>query len=129
MIQKLLTKIKIRFFKNHQSTGAASVARGYSNYLDGIFDNKLQNFFKKTLHLELPHTKWFSSYPDLFAFSLTMLLSGIHFDFHYYFILSLLFLFFLSYSEFRRKRIHTIQHDIYWCEFFCRFILCHCWII
>ena len=27
--------------------GAASVARGYSNYLDGIFDNKIQNFFKK----------------------------------------------------------------------------------
>lgn len=57
--------------------GAASVARGYSNYLDGIFDNKIQNFFKKTLHLELPHTKWFSDYPDLFAFSLTMILSGI----------------------------------------------------
>ncbi|KAH9497915.1 High affinity cationic amino acid transporter 1 [Dermatophagoides farinae] len=55
--------------------GAASVARGYSNYLDGIFDNKIQNFFKKTLHLELPHTKWFSDYPDLFAFSLTMILS------------------------------------------------------
>nr|XP_027201919.1 high affinity cationic amino acid transporter 1-like isoform X2 [Dermatophagoides pteronyssinus] len=57
--------------------GAASVARGYSNYLDGILDNKIKNFFKDTLHLKLPHTNWFSDYPDLFAFSLTLLLSGV----------------------------------------------------
>lgn len=54
--------------------GTASVARAYSNYLDsGLLDNRIENFFRQ--YLSLPDSKWFSNYPDLFAFSLTMLLT------------------------------------------------------
>ena len=53
--------------------GTASVARSYSNYLDFLFQNKIEDFFKQ--YLKLPDSKWFSSYPDLFAFTLTMLLT------------------------------------------------------
>lgn len=54
--------------------GTASVARSYSGYLDsGLLDNRIENFFKQ--YLSLPESKWFSSYPDLFAFALTMLLT------------------------------------------------------
>ena len=61
--------------------GTASVARSYSNYLDYLLDNKIENFFSK--YLQLPKSDWFASYPDLFAFSITMLLSGKLF---YYFL-------------------------------------------
>ncbi|KAI2801539.1 hypothetical protein RDWZM_008509 [Blomia tropicalis] len=55
--------------------GTASVARSYSNYIDYLFENKIQNFLMQ--YLKLPASKWFSSYPDIFAFSLTMLLAVI----------------------------------------------------
>lgn len=54
--------------------GTASVARSYANYVDFLFDNAIENFFSK--YFSLPVTTWFSSYPDLFAFTLTMLLTG-----------------------------------------------------
>lgn len=53
--------------------GTASVARSYSNYVDVLFDNAIQNFLQKYFHI--PQTTWFSEYPDIFAFSLTMLLA------------------------------------------------------
>uniref|UniRef100_A0A834V901 High affinity cationic amino acid transporter 1 n=1 Tax=Sarcoptes scabiei TaxID=52283 RepID=A0A834V901_SARSC len=53
--------------------GAASVARSYSVYLDGLCDNAIKNFLSK--YLTLPQSDWFASYPDLFAFTLVMLLS------------------------------------------------------
>ena len=55
--------------------GTASVARSYSNYLDFLFQNKIEHFFSH--YLKLPASKWFSSYPDVFAFSLTMLLTSL----------------------------------------------------
>lgn len=53
--------------------GTASVARGYSNYVDYMFNNQISDFFEQ--YLKLPKSEWFSSYPDVFAFSLTMLLA------------------------------------------------------
>lgn len=54
-------------------TATASVARSYSNYLDFLVEERIQNFLKQ--YLQLSSSKWFSSYPDLFAFTLTMLLT------------------------------------------------------
>lgn len=54
--------------------GTASVARSYANYVDFLFDNAIERFFSR--YLSLPASAWFSSYPDLFAFGLTMLLTG-----------------------------------------------------
>ena len=64
------------FAINNIFAGTASVARSYSNYLDFLFNNKIEHFFKK--YLSLPASKWFSSYPDLFAFALTMLLTSMN---------------------------------------------------
>lgn len=53
--------------------GTASVARSYSNYLDYLCNNRIQNFFLQ--YISLPKSQWFSTYPDILAFSITMLLS------------------------------------------------------
>lgn len=52
--------------------GTASVARGYSGYVDALIDNKIAHFFNETLPLPIPGT---AGYFDGFAFTLTMVLA------------------------------------------------------
>ncbi|XP_023227602.1 cationic amino acid transporter 2-like [Centruroides sculpturatus] len=52
--------------------GTASVARGYSGYVDSLIGNKIQNFFEKVMPIDIPNM---SSYPDFFAFGIVMLLT------------------------------------------------------
>ncbi|XP_053200737.1 cationic amino acid transporter 2-like [Panonychus citri] len=52
--------------------GTASVARGYSGYVDALIDNRIADFFNETLPLPIPGT---SGYFDGFAFGLTMFLA------------------------------------------------------
>ncbi|XP_015788652.1 cationic amino acid transporter 2 isoform X1 [Tetranychus urticae] len=52
--------------------GAATVARGYSNYLDVLFNKTMSSHFRKWMPMDVPHM---SEYPDLFAFVLTIGLS------------------------------------------------------
>ncbi|CAM1327410.1 SLC7A1 (predicted) [Pycnogonum litorale] len=47
--------------------GAASVARGYSGYVDAIFNDSISNFFHQTMPINVPHL---SHYPDMLAFCL-----------------------------------------------------------
>ncbi|XP_066587082.1 cationic amino acid transporter 2-like isoform X2 [Prorops nasuta] len=53
--------------------GTASVVRGLSVYVDALFNNSMQKAFKSAVHIELNH---FSSYPDFFAFGITMIFSA-----------------------------------------------------
>ncbi|XP_055947666.1 high affinity cationic amino acid transporter 1-like isoform X2 [Argiope bruennichi] len=52
--------------------GTASVARGYSNYLDSIFNETIARHLNATLPINLPSL---SSYPDFLAFGITLLLT------------------------------------------------------
>ncbi|KAF8795767.1 Cationic amino acid transporter 2 like protein [Argiope bruennichi] len=52
--------------------GTASVARGYSNYLDSIFNETIARYLNATLPINLPSL---SSYPDFLAFGITLLLT------------------------------------------------------
>ena len=55
--------------------GTASVARAYSNYLDHLLGNKMEEAFRKYIPLNLgPHL---SPYPDVCAFAITMLVTTI----------------------------------------------------
>ncbi|XP_025084376.1 high affinity cationic amino acid transporter 1-like isoform X2 [Pomacea canaliculata] len=54
--------------------GTASVARAWSAYFDSLIDNQIQDFFKK--HMPI-HLTGFSSYPDLFSFAITLLLTAL----------------------------------------------------
>jgi hypothetical protein len=42
------------------------VARAFSNYLDSLIDNRIQNFFQKNLPI---HVQDLSPYPDLYSFT------------------------------------------------------------
>ncbi|XP_055384351.1 cationic amino acid transporter 2 isoform X2 [Condylostylus longicornis] len=52
--------------------GSASVVKGLSTYLDKLFDNVMQNFFKEHMPMDVP---WLSEYPDFFALGVTILFS------------------------------------------------------
>ncbi|XP_008548794.1 cationic amino acid transporter 3-like [Microplitis demolitor] len=51
--------------------GTASVARGLSNYVDSLIDNKMRNYFFSIMPIEV---SFLSDYPDFFAFGVVMLL-------------------------------------------------------
>jgi len=56
-----------------QFVGTASVARGYSGYVDSLLNDTI----KHHLHHWMPiDVSWISDYPDFFAFGLTLLLTG-----------------------------------------------------
>ncbi|XP_033219573.1 cationic amino acid transporter 2 isoform X2 [Belonocnema kinseyi] len=53
--------------------GSASVVRGLSTYVDALFNNSMRNAFKSAAHIDISHL---SSYPDFFAFGVTILFSA-----------------------------------------------------
>ncbi|CAG0888553.1 unnamed protein product, partial [Cyprideis torosa] len=59
--------------------GTASVARGYSGYLDSLLDDRMKNKFKELLpiHDHVPDSvaEYLSEYPDFFAFGITFALA------------------------------------------------------
>jgi len=52
--------------------GTASVARGYSGYLDSLMNNTMQNYYKSLMPISVP---FLAEYPDLTASSITLLLT------------------------------------------------------
>ncbi|KAL6448329.1 hypothetical protein ACFW04_000342 [Cataglyphis niger] len=52
--------------------GSASVVRGLSTYVDALFNNSMRNAFESAAHIDINHL---SSYPDFFAFGITLLFS------------------------------------------------------
>jgi cationic amino acid transporter 3 len=52
--------------------GTASVARGYSGYLDSLLNKTMATAFRSILPINVPYL---SPYPDLCAFSITLLLT------------------------------------------------------
>lgn len=53
--------------------GSASVVRGLSTYVDALFNNSMRNAFESAAHMDVSHL---SSYPDFFAFGVTLIFSG-----------------------------------------------------
>ena len=54
--------------------GTASVARGYSGYLDSLLDGAMAAFYRA--HLPL-HAPFLAPYPDLTAAAITLLLAAL----------------------------------------------------
>ncbi|XP_074598598.1 cationic amino acid transporter 3-like [Brevipalpus obovatus] len=54
--------------------GTASVARGYSGYVDTLIDDRIANYFNSTMPLDIPGA---STFFDMFAFGLTVLVAVI----------------------------------------------------
>lgn len=52
--------------------GTSSVARAFSSYFDSLIDNKIQNFFREHLPMNITGL---SKYPDFFAFAITLLIT------------------------------------------------------
>ncbi|KAF0303672.1 hypothetical protein FJT64_024393 [Amphibalanus amphitrite] len=52
--------------------GTASVARGYSTYVDSIFDQAMQKAFTECCGMDVD---FLSAYPDFFALFLVMVLT------------------------------------------------------
>ena len=52
--------------------GTASVARGYSGYLDSLMNNAMKNAYKSAMPISQP---FLAEYPDFTAFTITVLLS------------------------------------------------------
>ena len=52
--------------------GTASVARGYSGYLDSLMNNTMQNAYKSFMPISQP---FLADYPDFTAFAITMILA------------------------------------------------------
>lgn len=52
--------------------GSASVVRGLSVYVDALVNNSMRTAFESAAHIEIEHL---SSYPDFFAFAVTILFS------------------------------------------------------
>ncbi|XP_053205538.1 high affinity cationic amino acid transporter 1-like isoform X2 [Panonychus citri] len=52
--------------------GTASVARGFSGYMDSLFNKTMSRHFEQWMPIDIPNM---SRYPDLFAFAITMFLS------------------------------------------------------
>ncbi|XP_034176221.2 cationic amino acid transporter 2 isoform X2 [Osmia lignaria lignaria] len=53
--------------------GSASVVRGLSIYVDALFNNTMRNAFQSAAHIDI---SYFSSYPDFFAFGVTLIFSA-----------------------------------------------------
>ena len=51
------------------------MARAWSSYVDSLVEHKISDFFKAHVHIGGGGT--FSDYPDFFALSITLLLTGI----------------------------------------------------
>ena len=60
------------FAMNINVIGTASVARGYSGYLDSLIDNAMQNAFRRAMPIDV---QYLATYPDFFAFAITFLLA------------------------------------------------------
>ena len=56
----------------YRTAGTASVARGYSGYLDSLLNNSMQTAFRRYTPLSEP---FLAEYPDWTAFSITILLA------------------------------------------------------
>lgn len=54
--------------------GTASVARGYSGYIDSLANNVMEKQLNVSMHIDIPHM---AQYPDFLAFGITMLLAGV----------------------------------------------------
>lgn len=54
--------------------GTSSVARAFSTYFDSLVDKKIQHFFHDYMPINIPGL---STYPDFFAFSITLLITGL----------------------------------------------------
>ncbi|KAG8183649.1 hypothetical protein JTE90_005635 [Oedothorax gibbosus] len=52
--------------------GTASVARGYSGYIDSLFNGTMEKFMKHHVPMNIPHV---SEYPDFLAFGITIFLA------------------------------------------------------
>uniref|UniRef100_L7M4P8 Putative slimfast n=1 Tax=Rhipicephalus pulchellus TaxID=72859 RepID=L7M4P8_RHIPC len=52
--------------------GTASVARGYSGYLDSLFNHTIETHMRQWMPISV---SWLSSYPDLFALAITLFLA------------------------------------------------------
>ncbi|XP_020299922.1 cationic amino acid transporter 2 isoform X1 [Pseudomyrmex gracilis] len=53
--------------------GSASVVRGLSTYVDALFNNSMRSAFESAAPIDVTHL---SSYPDFFAFGVTLLFSA-----------------------------------------------------
>ncbi|KAH0956182.1 hypothetical protein HN011_002948 [Eciton burchellii] len=53
--------------------GSASVVRGLSTYVDALFNNSMRNAFESAAPIDVSHL---SSYPDFFAFGITLIFSA-----------------------------------------------------
>lgn len=58
--------------------GSASVVRGLSTYVDALFNNSMRNAFENAAPINVSHL---SSYPDFFAFSVTVAFSSWYYSF------------------------------------------------
>ena len=52
--------------------GASSVARGLSGYIDALIDNKMGNFWRDLMPIDI---SFLAEYPDFFAFVIVMILA------------------------------------------------------
>lgn len=57
--------------------GTASVARGYSGYIDSLVNGTIQSHFRQWMPMNVTGL---SSYPDFLAFGITLLLTGSSFS-------------------------------------------------
>ncbi|EEC20021.1 amino acid permease, putative [Ixodes scapularis] len=53
--------------------GTASVARGYSGYMDSLLNHTIETHFREWMPLGV---SWLSTYPDVFALAITLFLAG-----------------------------------------------------
>jgi cationic amino acid transporter 2 len=61
--------------------GTSSVARAFSSYFDSLIENRIQNFFKEYMPMNV---SGLSEYPDFFAFAITILITGnLFFSIHF----------------------------------------------
>lgn len=57
----------------NSNSGTASVARGYSLYIDSLVNGTIQDHFREWMPMDITG---FSKYPDFLAFGITLLLTG-----------------------------------------------------
>lgn len=53
--------------------GTASVARGYSGYMDSLLNHTMETHFREWMPMGV---SWLSTYPDVFALAITLFLAG-----------------------------------------------------
>ncbi|KOC62571.1 Low affinity cationic amino acid transporter 2 [Habropoda laboriosa] len=54
--------------------GSVIILKGLSTYVDALFNSIMRNAFESAAHIDINH---FSSYPDFFAFGVTLIFSGV----------------------------------------------------